>query len=81
MKRFSRIIILCILNFLKKIFTVSCTNGGETRFKALDGFRGTLVLSVVLQHLRGVYHMEGDYEFFLGFGSNYGVIFFTKIIK
>lgn len=44
-----------------------------TRFDVLDGFRGTLVLSVVLQHIAGVNGLSGEYFFFNAIGGNYGV--------
>jgi peptidoglycan/LPS O-acetylase OafA/YrhL len=57
----------------KFIFAVSTESEKFTRFNVLDGFRGTLVLSVVLQHLVGTFQLPGEYQIFNAMGGNYGV--------
>ena len=72
-KIFTEMIIIPI----QKIFLASEIEG-KNRFELLDGFRGILAISVVLQH--NAQHRwsksPGEYRIFLDVGSNFGVISF-----
>ena len=69
-------IISDILSFLKRLFTLSTsTKEKNRRFQSLDGFRGTLVISVVLEHLTVFRTVEKD-NIFTSLGTYYGVTSF-----
>ena len=68
-----------IIILLKKLFFSEETQVSN-RFELLDGFRGILAISVVLQHNTEWSHFwsnsPGEYKMFLHVGSNFGVISF-----
>ncbi len=59
---------------MKELFSTSkVDNEKNTRFQSLDGFRGTLVLSVVLEHLTVFRQVVEKDNIFTSLGTYYGV--------
>ena len=61
--------------WLNKIFFLTEIER-STRFDILDGFRGILAITVVIQHTIAIFHLGGDYVFFDGTGYYVGVVSF-----
>ena len=61
-----------LTNFLKKTFILNEIER-ITRLSVLDGFRGLLAISVVIQHTIGIFNMSGDYKWFNLLGTYVGV--------
>ena len=59
-------------NLLKKTFVLNEIEK-ITRLSVLDGFRGLLAISVVIQHTIGIFNMTGDYKWFNLLGTYVGV--------
>ena len=59
--------------YLLKIIFQCSENDKISRFDVLDGFRGILAFSVILQHTTGYFKMAIEYRVCAGLGNNFGV--------
>ena len=70
MLSFKPFLLLC--NIFKKIFFTP-ERETITRFDVLDGFRGILAISVVLQHTSKIFKMTEEYNILKSLGTFFGV--------
>ena len=61
------------MNYICKRFFCASEAHPETRLEILDGFRGILAISVVLQHTSKIFKMTGEYGILKSLGTSFGV--------
>ena len=66
-------ILMRILTACKQSLFTTEIETPSTRFNVLDGFRGIMAISVVLQHTVKIFKMKEEYSIFRSLGSYFGV--------